>query len=232
MVDVSRNYKVHLDSFQSGEPNSENYTSCYSDGSKLKNDQTGYGLVITRGDTMIASKNGSLSPLNSVFQSEIFAIDSASQILKNLDTKSATIFSDSQAGLSALAGVHIKSKVVKNCVENLNELGKSCKIELKYVRGHADHTGNEIADFFAKEGAIDLANKVNLPSPKSNALRKISHALYNSWNQRWISSSENFRQTRIWFPVINKKKSDFLSNLVLDRQTLGDMIDWYSYRSL
>ena len=62
---------------------------------------------------------------------------------------------------------------------------------------------------------------VNLPSPKANALRKISHALNNSWNARW-GSSDLYRQTKIWFPVVNKKKSDILLNL--ERRTLGDMI--------
>ena len=220
-LNISRRYKVDLDSFQNGKPISKNYTICYTDGSKLKNDQTGYGLLITRGDEMITSKSGRLSPLNSVFQSEVFAIDQSCQILKNLDTKSVTIFSDSQAGLAALAGVHIDSKVVKNCINSLNELGKTCKIELCYVRGHSHHVGNEWADFFAREGASKEANMVNLPSPKANALRKISHALNNSWNARW-GSSDLYRQTKIWFPVVNKKKSDILLNL--ERRTLGDMI--------
>ena len=220
-LNVSRRYIVDLDSFKNGDPKTNNYTVAYTDGSKLKNDQTGYGLLITKGDEMVTCKSGRLSNLNSVFQSEVFAIDQSCQILKNLETKSVTIFSDSQAGLAALAGTHADSKVVKNCINSLNELGKTCQIELKYVRGHADHVGNTWADFFAREGASKEENLVELPSPNANALRKISQKLYDSWNARWCSSDE-FRQTKIWFPVVNKKISDIL--LKLDRRTLGDMI--------
>ena len=62
---------------------------------------------------------------------------------------------------------------------------------------------------------------VKLPTPKSNSVMKISQAMYKEWNQRWISSLE-FRQTKIWFPVINRKKSEFLVNL--DRKNLGMMV--------
>ena len=220
-LNVTRNFTVNLDSFKSGLPISETYTNCYTDGSKQKNNDTGYGLAVTQGDTVISTKNESLSPLNSVFQSEVFAIDNSCQILENLNTKSVTFFSDSQSGLSALASVHTKSKVVKNCIDNLNKLGESCKIQLNYVAGHRNHTGNEFADLLARESTKKKTNMVKLPTPKSNSVMKISQAMYKEWNQRWISSQE-FRQTKIWFPVINRKKSEFLVNL--DRQSLGMMV--------
>ena len=56
-LNISRKYKVDLDSFKSGLPDSETYTNCYSDGSKQKNGKTGYGLAVTRGDIMIGSAN-------------------------------------------------------------------------------------------------------------------------------------------------------------------------------
>ena len=64
------------------------------------------------------------------------------------------------------------AKVVKNCIENLNKLGETCKIELKWVKGHAFHTGNELADFLAKTGTKNESNKVDLPPPKNIAKRK------------------------------------------------------------
>lgn len=220
-LNISRKYKVDLDSFKSGLPDSETYTNCYSDGSKQKNGKTGYGLAVTRGDIMIGSANAQLNILNSVFQAEIHAIDKSCQLLRELETESVTIFSDSMSGLYALAGIQTKSKVVKNCIENLNKLGETCKIELKWVKGHAFHTGNELADFLAKTGTKNESNKVDLPPPKTIAKKKISDAMYKKWSQRWKSSTE-FRQTKLFFPEIDRKKSEILGKL--DRKTLSLMV--------
>ena len=176
---------------------------------------------MTKGDTMIGSENAQLNTMNSVFQAEIYAIDRSSQLLREMGTENVTIFSDSMSGLHALAGIQTKSKVVKNCIENLNKLGETCHIELKWVKGHASHTGNEIADFLAKIGSTNELNKVDLPPPKGIAAKKIFDAMYIKWNQRWKSSTE-FRQTKLFFPEIDRKKSNTLCNL--DRKSLGLMV--------
>ena len=75
--------EVDLDSFKSGLPDSETYTNCYSDGSKQKDGKTGYGVAVTRGDTMISSDNAQLNTMNSVFQAEIHAIEKACQLLRD-----------------------------------------------------------------------------------------------------------------------------------------------------
>ena len=80
-----------------------------------------------------------------VFQSEIYAIQKASEILRNMNTTSVTIFTDSQAALSVLAKVQIKSKVVKNCITELNKLGKSKVVDVKWIRSHSDFVANEEA---------------------------------------------------------------------------------------
>ena len=220
-LNISRKFQVDLDSFKSGLPDSETLINCYSDGSKQKNGKTGFGLAITKGDTMIGSENAQLNTMNSVFQAEIYAIDRSSQLLREMGTENVTIFSDSMSGLHALAGIQTKSKVVKNCIENLNKLGETCHIELKWVKGHASHTGNEIADFLAKTGSTNELNKVDLPPPKGIAAKKIFDAMYIKWNQRWKSSTE-FRQTKLFFPEIDRKKSNTLCNL--DRKSLGLMV--------
>ena len=186
-----------------------------------KNDKTGYGLAVTRGDIIMGSENAQLSSLNTVFQAEIYAIDRSCHLLRELNTKCVTIFSDSKSGLQAISGIQIKSKVVKNCVDSLNELGKTCKVELKWVKGHAGHSGNELADYLAKTGTTNELEKVDLPPPKCIAMTKISSAMYKVWNDRWISS-QGCRQTKIFFPTLNRVKSKTLINL--DRQNLGSMV--------
>ena len=233
-LNISRKFQVDLDSFKSGLPISDNYTKCYTDGSKQKNGKTGYGLAVTRGDHMIGSENAQVSTTNSVFQAEVYAIDKSCHLLRQLETKSVTIFSDSMSGLYALNAIQTRSKVVKNCLDSLNLLANSgCKIELKWVKGHANHTGNEIADFLAKTGTANELNKVELPPPKSTAMVKISNAMYKKWNQRWKSNPADFKATKIFFPELNRKRADAL--MKLDRYTLSNMIqiisghNWLKY---
>ena len=172
---------------------------------------------------MIGSKNAQLSTTNSVFQAEVYAIDKSCHLLRQLETKSVTIFSDSMSGLYALNAIQTRSKVVKNCLDSLNLLAASgCKIELKWVKGHDNHTGNEIADFMAKTGTANELNKVELPPPKSTATVKIFNAMYKKWNERWKSNPEDFKATKIFFPELNRKKADSL--MKLDRYTLSNMI--------
>ena len=45
--------------------------------------------------------------------------------------------------------------------------------------------------------------------------------MYKEWNQRWISSSE-YRQTKLFFPKLDIKKSG--SIITLNRQNLGMMV--------
>ena len=221
-LNISRNFEVNLDSFKSGLPISNSTTNCYSDGSKhTTTGRTGYGLVVTRGDYIIGSENAQLSNKNSVFQAEIYAIDKSCQLLKEMEVKNATIFSDSMSGLQALDGTLTKTKTVKNCIDSLNALGKSCKIELSWVAGHQNHTGNEAADALAKIGTTNESNKVNLPPPKTIAKNKIRDAMHKQWNERWISSNE-CRQSKIFFPQIDIKKSTSIINL--DRKNLGMMV--------
>ena len=220
-LNVSRNFEVNLDSFKSGLPISNSTTKCYSDGSKqTTSGKTGYGLVVTRGDFMIGSENAQLKNWNSVFQAEIYAIDKSCCLLRDLDVKDVTIFSDSMSGLQALDGTQTRSKTIKN-LDSLNLLGQRCKVELAWVRGHDNNTGNEIADYLAKTGSTNETNIVELPPPKSIAKMKIKEAMYKQWKERWLLTNTS-RQTKIFFPNIDVKKSGAIINL--DRKTLGMMI--------
>ena len=60
--------------------------------------------------------------------------------------------SDSRAALQALDSYTFESKLVWECVQSLNLLGETNRVNLKWVPGHAGVYGNEIADTLAKEG--------------------------------------------------------------------------------
>ena len=221
-LNVSRQFKVDFESFDKGLPISESSTICYTDGSRM-NDSSGYGLGITRSDTLVANENGQLDSRNTVFQAEVYAIHKACVKLREIGTRDVTIFSDSQSALSAIGSVKIRSKVVSNCITELNSLGNTSDVKLMWVKAHCDHSGNEFADSEAKLGTTNVDNQVKLALPKSHAIGKISLAMYNQWNSRWIAS-KYCRQTKIWFPVVNVKKSNHLLNF--KRRDLGHMVQF------
>ena len=219
-LSVSKGFKVDLDSFGSGQVQLDGNMVCYTDGSKIDN-QVGYGLGITQGNYLFNSDNGSLPTESSVFQAEVFAIHKACDLIKEKGSNRVTFFSDSQSALLALAGVKVQSKTVKNCIEKLNELAKETQVELKWVKGHNESTGNEFADAAAKLGTKNNVNRVEIPPPVSVAKKKITDSMLRKWNKRW-SNLDQCMQTKQWFPTIDRKKSKKLLNL--GRIELGNIV--------
>ena len=220
-IHLEMDYKVDLKSFESGKPTSDNELTVYTDGSKL-NQHTGYGLGIFKGMTVIAEENGYLGDKHSVFQGEIAGIHRASENLLELKPKSVTIFSDSQSALAALTNDKIKSKTVENCIKSLNHLSLHTDVEMKWVKAHANYSGNEFADFKAKTGTTNRAFKYECSTPISWAKQLIKQGSYKEWTHKWYYSKTG-RQTRIWFPSLNKKFSRSLMSL--NRTDLGLMVE-------
>ena len=210
-IHLEMDYKVDLKSFESGKPISDNELTVYTDGSKL-NQHTGYGLGIFKGMTVIAEENGYLGDKHSVFQGEIAGIHRASENLLELKPKSVTIFSDSQSALAALTNDKIKSKTVENCIKSLNHLSLHTDVEMKWVKAHANYSGNEFADFKAKTGTTNRTFKYECSKPISCAKQLIKQGSYKEWTHKWYYSKTG-RQTRIWFPSLNKKFSRSLMSL-------------------
>ena len=222
-LNLNRRYKVDLESKNSGQPISVNSTQCYTDGSRLAN-RSGYGFFITQGISDVAKSNGYLGENATVFQSEVYAIQKASGILRDIDTDSVTIFTDSQAALNALAKMQITSKVVQNCILELNILAKTKDVEIKWVKSHIGIHGNEEADELAKSGTKKVVEEV-IPLPKRMAINIIEEATRKLWDQRWSNSSE-CRQTKQWFPTTNRAKSKLL--LRQDKNSLGLIVQLIS----
>ena len=217
ILSIHKNYVTNLSSFKSGVPDAISDIQCYTDGSKLEG-KTGYGLGIFKGDTVIADDNGCISENTSVFQSEILAIHKACELLYGCNAKNVTIFSDSQAAIAALAGTKVKYKTVENCIKHLNILGQETNVEIKWVKGHCDFSGNEYVDMLAKLGTKNTQKIINVPPPISWAKLLINQEIYKIWRQRWCYI-EGQRQSKIWFPTLYKKASKQL--LELSRNELG-----------
>ena len=87
-------------------------------------------------------------------------------INEHLGTQSTiNFFSDSQDSLLALTSTSISSRLVPDIADQLNTLGTSHRVELRWVPGHERVYGNELADELAREGSssIPIAPEPFLP---------------------------------------------------------------------
>ena len=216
-LNLNRKFMVDVNSFSSGLPSDIANLTCYTDGSKMTK-HAGYGFCITDGDELVARGNGQLSESNTVFQAEIMAIHKLCEELLELGPPRATIYSDSQAAIKSLISLRTESKTVHECIQSLNLLGRRTDIEIKWIKAHSDHCGNEYADMEAKSGTSNNDNQVQLAPPISWSKMKIKLAIQKEWAKRW-ENLEMCEQTKIWLPHPNQIISRLA--LTLTRPELG-----------
>ena len=213
----------------------------YTDGSKA-GDKSGYGLLFHQSSSLdpqqfssIHEDSGPLGSLATVFQAEVHAIIQALKYLVRISSPSqenrvrfgpilsAHIFCDSQSALKALDSHLINSHQVLECHNLLNAMGRRLEISLYWVKAHVGVVGNERADALAKHGA---ATYIEGPAPfilcsHSFVKASILGDVVEDWCLRW-GNLPTCRQTKIWFPTPDLKKSAKL--LALDRAHLGVVI--------
>ena len=131
-----------------------NIWQIFTDGSKAGSN-TGAGFCVIKDTQEYHRVSYQLGKLATVYQCELFALHMASiWINENLGTSSTiNLFSDSQASLQALTSTSISSRLVLDIADQLNTLGTSHKVELRWVPGHEGVHGNELADELAREGS-------------------------------------------------------------------------------
>ena len=145
-------------------------------------------------------------------------------IKKQMVNQTITFFSDSQASLAALDHLTVKSDTVNRCIKTLNKLGKKNKIHLRWVKAHVGIHGNEIADFLAKKGSsLGEGPTDELLTPQVKQKSEIQAYFLKKWAKEWTSYGEA-RQTKIWFPKPNSKKSSVL--LRLERDNLSKLVQF------
>ena len=183
----------------------------YTDGSKMECG-TGCGWAACSGDTVVAEESTYLGNDASVFQAEIIAISQGVRwILDNCENKNVIVYSDSQAALKAIFNAETTSKVVMDCKEVLRSAKENHRIALRWIKGHADHTGNELADHLAKKGSEMKCDSVHpiVPVPLSLIKEYIKKHFLMKWQTRW--SEEGPRQSKIFYPTIDGRKLKKLS---------------------
>ena len=154
------------------------------------------------------------------------AIKKSAEMLNNkkMENETITFLSDSQASLAALNKLTVKSDTVEKCLNALNALGKNNSVHLRWVKAHVGIHGNEVADSLAKKGSSLGEGPTNeLLTPQIKQKGEIKDHYYKKWAKAWNSYTEA-RQTKIWFPKPDVKKSSIL--LKMDRKNLGQMVQF------
>ena len=162
---------------------------------------------------------------NSTFAAEMYSLGKAAQLVQLLNLpqfrgETLTIYSDSQAAVKALHGCETKSELVFKTFEALNRTSDllGIKIIIRWVKGHAGHLGNELADKNANIGRVNTDYRVIDP-PKITFKKVkfiINSGLIQLWNTRWVTATDT-RQTREWFPTgVNAPLS---AQLVMEKRT-------------
>ena len=221
----AKNYKVHPPDDGRRKHKEATGIISYTDGSVLEN-KTGCGVHTTQGKRVIYNGNFYLGNTTTVFQAEVTAIQKSAEMLvkKQMANQTITFFSDSQASLAALDHLTVKSDTVNRCINTLNELGKKNKIHLRWVKAHVGIHGNEVADFLAKKGSsLGEGPTDELLTPQVKQKFEIQAYFHRKWANKWASYSEA-RQTKIWFPKPNSKKSSIL--LRLERNNLSRLVQF------
>ena len=200
----------------------------YTDGSRI-NDKGGAGVsFVHRFDDPI-NHSFYLGADATVFQAEIFAIYKAAELALTILNNSPymnrrlVILSDSQAAIQAVNNKYIKNKTVKNAVNMLNLLGTTTDVTLLWIKAHVGHSGNEMADNLAKEGAGGAGESIILPTANTVTNLKIKDHLIKEWRATW-ANLDACRQTKIFFNDVN---INFSKKLVrLNRKDYSKVVRW------
>ena len=113
-----------------------------------------------------------------------------------------TIYTDNQATVKALDAIQVKSQLVKETIDTLNNLSNllGTPVTISWVKGHAKCIGNIAADWAAAEADKMEEEEPDSPElPKAILHTEVDAAATQMWRNIW-DNTLGHRQTRYWFP--------------------------------
>ena len=115
--------------------------------------------------------------------------------------RTVLIYTDSRITLESLKNLknhkYLVEKIRKKVIEMENQIRK---IEFNWIKAHAGHHGNELADETAKEAATNSdMNECYKRIPKSTVRRELSDYSVTKWQGEWDKTTKG-AITKTFFP--------------------------------
>ena len=177
-----------------------------------------------------------VSTRSSILLGELIAIKIALESIKlemeKLLVKKVMLFSDSQSAVGILTlGWENKSHTsvvfeIKQIMDILKR--QNVEIDINWTPGHAEITGNEIADRLAKEAAIDVENmpEVCTPLTSIDIKRAVKDSCTVKWQNRWEASQAGRHMYDLHPTVKAKKKA---ANSIPSQRITSQLRTGYCY---
>ncbi|GBN91257.1 hypothetical protein AVEN_102284-1, partial [Araneus ventricosus] len=160
----------------------------YTDGSGIDGN-IGASVCIFNNNICTNTFQFRLSSFNSVFQAELAAINFAAGWAVDNGAR-INIFTDSLSSIEALRKSNSKSKYLNEIKNNMfNAIGS---VGLSWVKAHAGIPGNELADQYAKDAAVN-GNFLAMPAPYTFLKKFIKKFILDNWQQHWEESKSGCR---------------------------------------
>ncbi len=177
----------------------------YTDGSS-KDDKSACAWMACRQDYVIAE---GFTPLGdvTVFQAEVAAIQGALLWLisnpHKLKEDSCQILSDSQCAVRAITATKVVSGWIWEIVQLLAQAREVLNVEVSWVKGHNDMTGNEYVDAMAKAARdAPVRGERRIPVALSHLKGQINRHFEEKWQKQWESTT-GCKTTKSFFPKVS-----------------------------
>ena len=200
----------------------ENLSKIYTDGSAKDGTENGGYAAVSNDETRI----GPAGKWTSSYRAEVCAMREALNMTKG-STNNTMIITDSQSLVrSLMTKKHSKDKILEECKETLEEVGKDRKIIIQWIPSHVGVEGNEKADEEAKNGSNMNQDGVEIEFNviKRRIVRKIKYTPEINerdkkiFNGKRKKSSHNTRRDEV---ILNQLRAGHCNKTRYYRKRIG-----------
>jgi ribonuclease HI len=191
----------------------------YTDGSKIDNLDAGASLYLidrTKSPEVRKEHSWYLGASIEVYDAELLAISKAIKhsldIVKQKDIAKNIyiyIFTDSQAAIDRIKkhlDIGPGYSIVRECIQLANRIAKlGARIAIRWIPGHANILGNEIADQLAKRAARTPQLNPYIKVSLTNIRRKLNKSLIDNWQKDWEENTAKGKHYSQFKPYIKRK---------------------------
>ncbi len=182
----------------------------YTDASK-SDDDVGYGWFAATTDGFLVKEESKSAKEIGIYKAEVMAIKEALSWLRSFDCQgfNIAVFSDSLSAVMALRGHEANDLLMRETMSLLSEVGTDNNVQISWVKGHSNVTGNEFADMLANKGRLNAKTLAYatpyLPFNRKQVKRLVSDWSVNRWQKLWDSHTD-YRVSRLFMPTVSNEK--------------------------